>query len=139
MDRRGKDLYSSIQKHLYYVREKIKAHPLRDMSQVDKTASPKEVKDFVKANMLADINAYRALMGFEGSIEMSNDMTEAEEERYNTALEEYIRSIDLKRRIQGRRAEADKDIFRISEFDNTCCRCTAARATTGFRGIGRVR
>ena len=131
MDRRGKDLYSSIQKHLYNIREKIKAHPLRNMSQVDKIASPKEVKDFVKANMLADINAYRALMDFEGSIEMSNDMTEAEEERYNTALEEYIRSIDLKKKNPSE--EEQRQIKTYLEYRNLTTRVAGAQQRKGLQ------
>lgn len=92
-------LYASIQRHLANVKSNIENHPIKSVEGLTTKANQKVIDDFVKENMLSDINQYyREVFGYDESeparFEMNDDMSRLEREELDNTIWEYIKSVD---------------------------------------------
>jgi hypothetical protein len=92
-------LYASIQRHLANVKSNIENHPIKSVEGLTTKANQKVIDDFIKENMLSDINQYyREVFGYDESeparFEMNDDMSRLEREELDNTIWKYIKSVD---------------------------------------------
>ncbi len=99
MKRGTNTLYASIQRHLANVKSNIENHPIKSVEGLTTKANQKVIDDFIKENMLPDINQYyREVFGYDESeparFEMNDDMSHLEREELDNTIWKYIKSVD---------------------------------------------